>query len=454
MILILGGGPAGRMAAIRAAGAGEEVTLVEKRLLGGQCLHDGCMQVCGLNDCARLIRSARLAARSGITRGVPEVDFPELLAQLTGIQMTIGDILDHETRSAGVEIIYGAEGRLEEGKAYVNGKIFDAEKIIIATGSRPVLPDISGINLPGIFTPHTLKQMKRLPDRIGIIGGGVMAAEFAYIFSSFGVKTHIICRSEFLHQIPLRLRKEALKDLDTVIIHENADISDCIGDDTVTGLRFNGTVLNLDSVLITAGLKPNSDMIRGVDKGKNGEILVNSMMETSVPGIFACGDVIGEPCLTPVARLQGFAAADAALGRDSSADLSYIPQSMSLGYEYTWCESREDEGVTISLPGPAGPGTFWSVPERRTGISCLKVNPDDGRILSFSEASPAAGVMGMYLAYMAKKGVKVQDLAKLHEVHPTSDGMYATIRYIAGHLKKKTEISETIGLYLLRKDKR
>jgi dihydrolipoamide dehydrogenase len=437
MILILGGGPAGRMAAIRAAEAGAQVTLVEKRLLGGQCLHDGCMQVCGLNDCARLIRSARLAARSGITRGVPEVDFPELLTQLTGIQKTIGDILDYETRSAGVEIIYGAEGRLDAGKAYVNEKIVDAEKIIIATGSRPVLPDIPGIHLPGIFTPHTLKQMKRLPERIGIIGGGVMAAEFAYIFSSFGVETHILCRSEFLHQIPIRLRTEAKKDLDTVVIHENADSTECIGEERVTGIRFNGTVLELDCVLITAGLLPNSDMIHGVNKGRNGEILVNSMMETSVSGIFACGDVIGEPCLTPVARLQGFAAADAALGQDSSADLSYLPRSMSLGYEYTWCGDADGEGISISLPGPAGPGTFWSLPERRTGVSSLKVNPDDGRILSFSEASPVAGVMGMYLAYMAKKGETVHDLSKLFEVHPTSDGMYTTIRYTAGHLKKK-----------------
>ncbi len=437
MILVIGGGPAGRMAAMRAAGSGEEVILIEKRSLGGQCLHDGCMLVCGLNDCARMIRSAALGVRAGITRGVPEVRFPELITGVHSIQQTIATILDDETKDAGVEVIYGAEATVIDGKAVVNGEVQDADRIIIATGSRPHIPDISGITLSGVYTPHTIKEMKQLPERLAIIGGGVMAAEFAYIFSSFGTDTHIISRSEFLHQIPTRLKAAALKDLHDVTIHEETMISGIAGEDTATGIDADGFHLDCDGVLLAAGLLPNSGMIQGVDKGERGEILVNNRFETSIPGIFACGDVIGEPGLTPVARLQGFAAADAAIGRDHPVDLSYLPRSMSLGYEYAWIEPVSDEGITYTLPGPAGPGTFWSLPERRTGISSLMVDEETGRILGFAEASPDAGVMAMYLAFMAGKGIDVADLASIFEVHPTADGMYPTIRYTSAHLKKK-----------------
>lgn len=439
MLLVLGGGPAGRLAAIRAAEAGVEVTLVEKRSLGGQCLHDGCMQVCGLNDIARILDAAGLAERAGITRGRLEIDFPGLIREISAIQQTIASILDDETRSAGVEVIYGAAGEIREGKPYIDGRAADAEKVIVATGSRPNIPDIEGITRPGVFTPHTLKEIPGLPERIGIIGGGVMAAEFAYIFSKLGAETHLFSRSRFLHQIPPRLAKEAAKDLASVIIHEDANVSACLGEERVTGVRLDGTTLDLDCILIAAGLLPDSGMVTGVRKGEHNEILVNSRFETSVPGIYACGDVIGEPCLTPVARLQGVAAADAALGRDNAADLTCLPRSMSLGYEYTWMDADDDEGVSLTLPGPAGPGTFWSVPERRTGIASLTINEESGRILGFAEASPAAGVMGMYLGYLAKKGESVCDLREIFEVHPTADGMYTAIRYSDFLLKKRRE---------------
>ncbi len=437
MMLVIGGGPAGRMAAMGAAMAGEEVTLIEKRSLGGQCLHDGCMLVCGLNDCARMIQSAALCERAGITHGMPEVRFPELITGIHSIQQTIATILDEETKHAGVQVIYGAEASVIDGKAVVNGEIQNADRIIIATGSRPHIPAIPGITLPGVYTPHTLKEMNELPERIAIIGGGVMAAEFAYIFSSFGTDTHIISRSEFLHQIPPRLKAAAKKDLHEVTIHEEISVSGIAGEDTATGIDGDGFHLDCDCVFITAGLVPNSGMIHGIDKGKKGEILVNSRFETSIPGIFACGDVIGEPGLTPVARLQGFAAADAATGRDHQVDLSYLPRSMSLGYEYAWIEPISDEGITYTLPGPAGPGTFWSLPERRTGISSLMVDEGSGRILSFAEASPDAGAMAMYLAFMAKRGIPVGELASIFEVHPTAGGMYPAIRYASAHLKKK-----------------
>ena len=118
MIVILGGGPAGRLASIRLASAGKQVTLVEHGGIGGQCLHSGCMPVCALNDVARLIHSARELHDLGVVDSVPVPDFPVLLKKMGEIQQKITSILDEETRSAGVDIIYGKTGRLSGGTVF------------------------------------------------------------------------------------------------------------------------------------------------------------------------------------------------------------------------------------------------------------------------------------------------------------------------------------------------
>src|SRR5512145_3264363 len=120
MIVILGGGPAGRLASIRLATAGKEVLLIEKGGIGGQCLHFGCMPVCALNDVARLVQRARSFQDLGITDSAPSVNFPVLLSEMQKIQATIASILDKETREAGVEVRYGSEGRFD-GKHVVLG---------------------------------------------------------------------------------------------------------------------------------------------------------------------------------------------------------------------------------------------------------------------------------------------------------------------------------------------
>src|SRR5512136_1550640 len=118
MIVILGGGPAGRLASIRLASAGKQVILVEHGGIGGQCLHSGCMPVCALNDVARLIHTARELRNLGVVDTVPSPDFPVLLKKMGEIQQRIASVLEEETRSAGVDIIYGRTGRLAGGTVW------------------------------------------------------------------------------------------------------------------------------------------------------------------------------------------------------------------------------------------------------------------------------------------------------------------------------------------------
>jgi dihydrolipoamide dehydrogenase len=176
MIVILGGGPAGRLASIRLASAGKQVTLVEHGGIGGQCLHSGCMPVCALNDVARLIQTARELNDLGVVDTIPAPDFPVLLKKMGEVQQKITSILDEETRSAGVDIIYGKTGGLSAGKVYAGDEPLKAEAVIAATGSRPHIPAVPGVDLPGVFTSRTLPGMKKLPDKMAIIGGSVVAA--------------------------------------------------------------------------------------------------------------------------------------------------------------------------------------------------------------------------------------------------------------------------------------
>jgi len=440
MIVILGGGPAGRLAAVRLASAGEDVTLVEKAGIGGQCLHHGCMPVCALNDVARLVQTARTLNGLGLTDSVPAVDFPAVLREMQKIQSTIASVLDTETREAGVEILYGKEGRFDGERVVVGDEILDAGSVILATGSRPTIPEIPGIGSPGVFTPHTLREMKSLPERLAIIGGGIVAAEFAWIFSCFGSEVTILPRSSFLKRIDGHLRRRAVRELSGVRIRECTDVRAVEREGGCLRLSLEGAgcqeALDCDAVLIAAGLVPRSGMISGVAKGPDGEVLVDNYQRTNLPGVYACGDVTGPPYLTPVARLQGIVAADNILGRNRTMDCSAIPQSINLGYELAFCSDGSTSARPLVIPGPAGPGTFWSVPASDTGLAKILVEAD-GTISGICSASPGAGLIAGYMAFLMKHHVSVHGFEDFVEVHPSTDGVYGLAKYASEVLKKR-----------------
>ncbi|MDT8357730.1 MAG: NAD(P)/FAD-dependent oxidoreductase [Methanomicrobiaceae archaeon] len=439
MIAVVGGGPAGRTAAIRLANGGAEVLLIDKGGLGGQCLHHGCMVVSALSDIARLLDSARQMERLGIIDRVPEIDFPCVLAEMRNVQATIRRVLEEETRSAGVEICSGKEAFVDGRKLILEGEERETAAILIATGSKPAVPAIPGAGLPGVITPHTLGELEKLPGRIAIVGGGVVAAEFAYIFRQFGSEVEILCRSEFLKHVDERVRRSARAELADVGIEENApvDAIERAGNTLHVEVR-NRPEREVDAVLLAAGLEPNTALVRGIEKGQSGAILVDAKMRTSVPGVYAAGDVTGGPYLTPVARRQGTIAADAILGRPAGEErLPPVPQTIKLRNDHTFCDlAGSEEIITFGFPSPSGSGSFWWVPERYTGSSSLTIEPD-GRIVGFYAGAPCTSLLGPYLAYLLRDGVGVEALEDLVEVHPSTDGIYGLIRYAANWLNRQ-----------------
>jgi dihydrolipoamide dehydrogenase len=437
MIVILGGGPAGRLASIRLASAGKQVTLIEHGGIGGQCLHSGCMPVCALNDVARLIHSARELHDLGVVDTVPAPDFPVLLKKMGEIQQKITSILDKETRSAGVEIIYGKTGRFEGGTVFAGDEQLKADAVIAATGSRPHIPAVPGVYLPGVFTSRTLPGMKNLPKKMAIIGGSVVAAEFAYIFSAFGCDVTILSRSTFLKDADKHIRPLAIKELAGVTIRENTPVISIGGKDSVSSVLTPAGKLEADAVFLAAGLVPNSEALDGLKKGPLGEVIVDNHMQTSVPDVYACGDVAGPPYLTPVARHQGIVAADNILGIPRTMDYQNIPRSINLTHELAYCINESKGMGSLAIPGPAGPGSFWSVPTGQTGLAKVIFDPETGDLGGFCAAGPGGGLIAGYMAFLMKRHFSVHDFEDFIEVHPSTDGVYGLAKYASSLIRKR-----------------
>ena len=230
------------------------------------------------------------------------------------------------------------------------------------------------------------------------------------------------------------MQKAVRRDLSSVEIYEDRTLDAVLGEESVCGVVAGGETFACDAVLFATGMRPSSPHVSGVLKREDGSIVVNERMETSVPGVYACGDVTGAPYFTPVSRLQGFAAADAILGNPRTVDLSRIPFTVVLGLDYTVCPCADESGATFSSPNIAGPGSVWHVSDGSVGTMELTVVPDSGKIVGFSSSGPGTGIVGTYLGYLVRKGVTVHEFSPMLEVHPISDGLYSMIRFAKDHL--------------------
>lgn len=439
MIVVIGGGPAGRIGAMHLAMAGKEIRLVEKRKIGGQCLHDRCMTICALNDVARLIEYARTQKDLGILDAAPTVSYPAVIRRMREIQEKIATVLDAETRRAGVEIIYGAQGRLEGERVFIDDEEIRADAILLATGSQAAIPDIPGTDLAGVYTYQTLPAMEELPRRMVIIGGGVVAVEFAHIFRAFGSSVDIIARREVLRGLDEKVRSAAMRDLTGIGIREETTVLGIEGKGRARSVMLaGGTEIEADAVLLATGLLPRSEALQGLRKRQDGAVVVDRQMRTSVERVYAAGDVIGPPYLTPAARKEGVVAAENILGRPVTMDYTGIPQVVSLRYDYAFATASDGEGfVTLSAPAPAGPGSFWDVAGGWAGLAQVRIDPETGRIVGATAGVPGASTLLSYVSYLMKRGITVDDFDDIVEIHPSTDGVYGLARYAADMLRKK-----------------
>ncbi|HEX9900442.1 MAG TPA: dihydrolipoyl dehydrogenase [Candidatus Methylomirabilis sp.] len=335
-VVILGAGPGGYVAALRAAQLGAKVCLIEKTAVGGTCLNRGCIPSKALIHSAALWKRAHEGAAFGVTASNWTFDWGRaqgrknevVRAQVQGIGTLLG--------AAKVEVRQGTGSLVDAGtvKVSANGsaETISAKAIIIATGSEPAA--LPGVEIDGerVLTSTESLELLERPETFLIVGGGVIGMEFASMLSSLGTQVTVV---EMLAQIlamedPMLVRVlQGALQKQGVAFHVNSKVEKV--ERTEAGVRVQisgGTSLEAERVLIAAGRALNSRAIGLEAVGvtvAHGAIQVNERLETSVPGIYAIGDVTGVSLLAHVASMQGLVAAANVTGGDARMDYSAIP---------------------------------------------------------------------------------------------------------------------------------
>ncbi len=338
-IALLGAGPGGYVAAIRAAQLGARVTVVENQALGGVCLNWGCIPSKALLAVVELGEKAKKANDLGLTlSGQVGYDVARMVARKQKVVDTLVKGIATLFKTWGIEHVAGTGELLDERTLRVvrgdgSETRVSADALVVATGSSwPNLP-LFPVDGRDIITSKEALDMTAIPARLLIIGGGVEGCEFAALYSGLGTQVTMV---ELLPRI-LPLEDE---EVSGVMLRElkKRTVSVCTGTTvekldrqggSLTATLKDGTTLTADQVLVSVGRGLNSKGIglerAGVQVGKRGEILVNSRMETNVPGIYAIGDVTGKAMLAHVASTQGKVAVSNILGHGREINYDVVP---------------------------------------------------------------------------------------------------------------------------------
>lgn len=424
-IVVIGGGPAGRTAAIEASSIGENVILIERDKIGGTCLNEGCVIVTGLNDVAKFINDAKNFKNLGLIEDNYKLHFNKVISGVKETVARIRHILETETMDAGVEIKKG-DASLEDDKVVLRGKEIEYDKLIISTGVRPFIPQTEGFE--NAITYSDILNLTELPEDLIIIGSGVIAAEFANVFSGFGTKVNILCRNKFLGLLDEDIKRYVMENLLTdVTIHENLEVNKIYEDGISTDKgKMDGRVL------FATGMVPNSEIASHiVDIGDKNNIIVDKRMQTSHENIYAAGNVVGSVGTTPVARAEGVTAARNACGIFAEVDYRFIPSAISLQQDVAFITSEnKNKGINGHIKGSAGPGSFWRVHDGKTGLTKINVS-ENGDINQIFSISPSARTSMAYMSKLLREGQKVDDFDDFMEVHPSTDAIYKLLRFFA-----------------------
>ena len=340
-VLIIGGGPGGYVAAITAAQAGAKVKLVEARELGGVCVSRGCIPTKSMNTTAKLLNNLKHAEDLGLEVLGYRLNYQQVLARKNKIVERLSKGVAQLLVSRGVEIIEGWAKMENLNTVDVNcegglKRVIQADRVILASGSAPAVPNIEGLNKVGFITGDEALNLEELPGEMVILGGGAVGVELATIFHHFGVKVTIIEAMPHIlpaldAEIALFLQSSLLQQGISISLNAQIDSVQNIGDKITIDCRSGKELYSVttDKLVIAVGRKPNIQGFEGIGLNlKNGAIIVDEQMKTNIEGIYAIGDVTGPPYLAHVASAQGIVAAESCMGTKSKINYNAVPSAV------------------------------------------------------------------------------------------------------------------------------
>lgn len=335
-LITIGGGSGGvRASRFSAQRYGKKVAIIENLRIGGTCVMRGCVPKKLLVYGAHFAHDFEDAAGYGWSVNGSKHDWPKLMAAKQKELNRLEDVYHRLLREAGVHEITGTGKLIDAHTVDVNGKIYTAEHILIATGGWPVLPDVPGIE--HAITSNEALDLDDLPKRIVIVGGGYIAVEFAGIFSALGAEVTVIIRGENILRGFDQSMRDALRDemqKNGINVLSGCQVKSIEKTDAGFSLRLDQVdMLETDLVMYATGRAPNSKGIgleeAGVKLDKNGAIVVDEHSKTSVDSIYAIGDVTDRIQLTPVALAEGMAFARTVYdGKPTSVSYENVPSAV------------------------------------------------------------------------------------------------------------------------------
>jgi len=435
-IAILGGGPAGYVAAERAGAKGMRVVIFDKRALGGVCLNEGCIPTKTLLNSAKVLENAQEAGKYGINiESTISIDFGKIMKRKDKVVRKLVSGVGAKMKHIQAEVVM-AEAVIKEKRADVitltaDGKDYQASRLLICTGSEAAVPPIPGLDKSIVMTNREILQLKKLPESLVIIGGGVIGTEFADFFNAMGTKVTVIeMLPEILtgvdEDIAAFVRKEFTKR--GIDYHLNAKVTELRGKEVI--FEKEGEVFSItgDEVLLSVGRKSNVAGIGleniGVELARNG-IKIDQHCRTNIPNVYAAGDVTGFSLLAHTASREGEVAVNHMLGRKDVMRYNAIPGVVYThpeiaGVGLTEAVARE-KGIEVEirqLP-MAYAGRFIAENEGKDGFCKVIVGKKYREILGVHMVGGACSEMIWGACALIEAQLRVQDVEEIVFPHPT-----------------------------------
>lgn len=433
-VIVIGGGPGGYVAAIRAAQLNARVALIEAKEMGGTCLNRGCIPSKTLLANAQLAHKIREADKYGIEVSEPKINFPKMMERKDGVVTKVRKSLTGLIEANKIKVFNGFGKFTDPHTIKIMGEdnvMIQGKKIIIATGSEPKDIPAFPFDHEKILSSTSVLELKKLPKSLAIIGGGYIGCEFASCFADYGVEIHILEAMPTI--IPLQgpdLAGALTRTFESkgVQIHTNVFVEgiDKTKDGVLVKLKDQSPV-HAEMALVAVGRSLNTDNI-GLEKAgvltNRGVIEVNERLETNVPGIYAIGDVTGKWMLAHVASHQGITAANNALGIPHKMHYNAVPAVVFTNPEIATAGLLPHEAKEQGLDVKVSKYPFMALGKSQASLETegfVQIVSDSrtGLILGAQVIGHEASALIAQLTLAIRCELTIEDLADTIHAHPT-----------------------------------
>ena len=451
-LIVIGAGPGGYVAAIKAAKLGLKTAVIENREVGGTCLNRGCIPAKAMIHASSIYREMQNSEEIGIFASEVTYDYGRILEYKEGTTRQLVQGIEQVLKANSVEIICGTGTLLPGNEVKVASEegeeLLKAKDVLLASGSRPLRIPIPGIDLPGVITSDDLFRMKEVPESLVMIGGGVISVEFATVYAALGTKVTIL---EAMPRLVPNMDKEISQNLKMILkkrgieihtaaavqsIEQDTDGYFCHYTEKEKARQAKGAY-----VLCAVGRCANTDGLLGEDMTlelAGGRVVVDEHFATSMPHVYAIGDLIGGAQLAHAASAQGVAVAERLAGKVRSIDVNVIPGCVYTDPEIASAGLTEDEAKEKGIEVETGKFIMSAngrsiITKEERGFIKVVADKDSHVILGAQMmCARATDMIGEFVTAITNQ-MTVSQLLKGMRAHPTyNEGIGEALEELEG----------------------